>query len=82
MAVHQSANLTRSRRGEVGIAVVGLAMAALGAARAAPQVPTDRFAVSGVHPRRREKSTGPLKQIWRFFGADEPNYATCRAAGS
>jgi xylan 1,4-beta-xylosidase len=21
------------------------------------------------------KSTGPLKQIWRFFGADEPNYA-------
>jgi xylan 1,4-beta-xylosidase len=20
------------------------------------------------------KSTGPLKQIWRFFGADEPNY--------
>jgi xylan 1,4-beta-xylosidase len=21
------------------------------------------------------KTTGPLKQIWRFFGADEPNYA-------
>jgi xylan 1,4-beta-xylosidase len=21
------------------------------------------------------KATGPLKQIWRFFGADEPNYA-------
>ena len=21
------------------------------------------------------KSTGPLKQIWRYFGADEPNYA-------
>ena len=21
------------------------------------------------------KSTGPLKPIWRFFGADEPNYA-------
>ncbi len=20
------------------------------------------------------KSTGPLKPIWRFFGADEPNY--------
>ena len=23
-----------------------------------------------------EKSLGPLKSIWRFFGADEPNYAT------
>jgi xylan 1,4-beta-xylosidase len=23
-----------------------------------------------------EKSLGPLKPIWRFFGADEPNYAT------
>ncbi len=22
-----------------------------------------------------DKSTGPLKPIWRFFGADEPNYA-------
>ena len=22
------------------------------------------------------KATGPLKPIWRFFGADEPNYAT------
>src|SRR5262245_20067242 len=21
------------------------------------------------------RSTGPLKQVWRFFGADEPNYA-------
>src|SRR6187402_777431 len=21
------------------------------------------------------KSTGPLKPIWRYFGADEPNYA-------
>src|ERR1051325_7306826 len=25
-----------------------------------------------------DKSTGPLKPIWRFFGADEPNYATMK----
>jgi len=24
------------------------------------------------------KSTGPLKPVWRFFGADEPNYATMK----
>jgi xylan 1,4-beta-xylosidase len=24
------------------------------------------------------KSTGPLRSIWRFFGADEPNYATMK----
>ena len=24
------------------------------------------------------KSTGPLRPIWRFFGADEPNYATMK----
>lgn len=24
------------------------------------------------------KSSGPLKPIWRFFGADEPNYATMK----
>jgi xylan 1,4-beta-xylosidase len=24
------------------------------------------------------KSLGPLRQIWRFFGADEPNYATMK----
>ncbi|MDC7683585.1 beta-xylosidase [Asticcacaulis sp. BYS171W] len=24
------------------------------------------------------KTTGPLKPVWRFFGADEPNYATMK----
>ena len=24
------------------------------------------------------KSAGPLRPIWRFFGADEPNYATMK----
>jgi xylan 1,4-beta-xylosidase len=24
------------------------------------------------------KPTGPLRPIWRFFGADEPNYATMK----
>ena len=24
------------------------------------------------------KSKGPLRPIWRFFGADEPNYATMK----
>ncbi|MFT3997928.1 MAG: beta-xylosidase, partial [Asticcacaulis sp.] len=24
------------------------------------------------------KPTGPLKPVWRFFGADEPNYATMK----
>ncbi|MCX8475563.1 MAG: hypothetical protein MT490_07160 [Sphingomonas sp.] len=24
------------------------------------------------------KAEGPLKPVWRFFGADEPNYATMK----
>jgi xylan 1,4-beta-xylosidase len=75
MAVHQSANSNRSRRGNVGIAVVGLTMAALLAARAAPQVPAGSTPFPVSIRVDAGKATGPLKQIWRFFGADEPNYA-------
>jgi xylan 1,4-beta-xylosidase len=27
------------------------------------------------------KPVGPLRQVWRFFGADEPNYATMKDGG-
>ena len=75
MAFHQSTQLNRSRRRAAGVGTVILAAAALVAAGDAPQAPAGSppFAVSIRVDAG--KSTGPLKQIWRFFGADEPNYA-------
>jgi xylan 1,4-beta-xylosidase len=75
MAFHQSTQLNRSRRCAAGIGTVIVAAAALVAAGDAPQAPAGSppFAVSIRVDAG--KSTGPLKQIWRFFGADEPNYA-------
>lgn len=75
MAVHQSAQLNRSRRRAAGICSAVLAAAALATAGTAPQAPSGSppFAVSIRVDA--SKPTGPLKQIWRFFGADEPNYA-------
>ena len=43
--------------------------------RGAPQAPSGFADVPRRHSRRRRQATGPLKPIWRFFGADEPNYA-------
>src|SRR5262245_29149693 len=75
MSIHKSIQLNRSRRRAAAIGTVILAAAALVAAGAVPQAPAGSppFAVSIRVDA--SKSTGPLKQIWRFFGADEPNYA-------
>ena len=54
------------------------ALIALGtvAVSAAASVPADPFPVA----IRVDANTdlGPLRPIWRFFGADEPNYATMK----
>jgi xylan 1,4-beta-xylosidase len=71
----------QSSRSNIGraVAVVGFGMllATFGGAlvRGAPQAPAaaQPFPVSIRVDAAR--SIGPLKQIWRFFGADEPNYA-------
>jgi xylan 1,4-beta-xylosidase len=67
--------LTRSRRVIAGIGVLVVATAAFVAVRAAPQVPASASPFPVSIRVDAAKSTGPLKQIWRFFGADEPNYA-------
>jgi xylan 1,4-beta-xylosidase len=67
--------LTRSRRVIAGIGVLVVATAAFVAVRAAPQVPASASPFPVSNRVDAAKSTGPLKQIWRFFGADEPNYA-------
>jgi xylan 1,4-beta-xylosidase len=43
---------------------------------ALPAAPQDAFPVS-IHVDA-SKSVGEMKPIWRFFGADEPNYATMK----
>jgi xylan 1,4-beta-xylosidase len=57
------------------------AVAAAGITVLAQQTPAPASApapASGAFPVAMQvdasKSTGPLKQIWRYFGADEPNY--------
>jgi xylan 1,4-beta-xylosidase len=75
MTVDQSRawNAIRAFTVVLGTAFVGTV--ALAVVRAAPQAPAGAspFPVS-IHVDAG-KATGPLKQIWRFFGADEPNYA-------
>ncbi len=72
----QPLNVTRSRAVKIGICVVLVGAGALAVVRGAPQAP----AASAPFPVSIRvdagESTGPLKPIWRFFGADEPNYAT------
>jgi xylan 1,4-beta-xylosidase len=48
---------------------------AMAVLRGAPQAPTPGAPFPVAIRVDAGKSTGPLKQIWRFFGADEPNYA-------
>jgi len=48
-----------------------LSLLALASTLSAETFPV-QIAVDAAHP------TGPLKPIWRFFGADEPNYATMK----
>src|SRR5687767_13590204 len=57
----------------VGALCVGLG--ALAVVRGEPQAPQAAPAFPVSIRVDAGKSTGPLKQIWRFFGADEPNYA-------
>ena len=75
MRFHQSPQLTRWRPVLIGIPILVVALAALGAVRAAPQVPAAASPFPVSIRVDAAKSTGPLKPIWRFFGADEPNYA-------
>ena len=75
MRFHQSPQLTRWRPVLIGIPILVVALAALGAGRAAPQVPAAASPFPVSIRVDAAKSTGPLKPIWRFFGADEPNYA-------
>jgi len=60
------------------IVAVGVAtMALLAPTSAAPPAATqDPFPVS--IDVDASASMGPLRHIWRFFGADEPNYATMK----
>ena len=57
----------------LGTAFVGTV--ALAVVRAAPQAPAGASPFPVSIRVDAGKATGPLKQIWRFFGADEPNYA-------
>ena len=57
----------------VGAACVGIG--ALVVVRGEPQAPATAAAFPVSIRVDAGKSTGPLKQIWRYFGADEPNYA-------
>src|SRR5688500_18478925 len=60
--------------GLIGFAVL---VANLGQAQASSPIATqDPIAVTIQVDAA--KSLGPLRQIWRFFGADEPNYATMK----
>lgn len=58
-------------------AFCGLASLSLNIGRAAETpAPADAFPVH-IHVDAA-KSKGPVRKIWRFFGADEPNYATMK----
>jgi xylan 1,4-beta-xylosidase len=65
----------RARRVVVAVALTGVMLAGALVARGAPQSSPGfgsfpvSIRVDAASPR------GPLKPIWRFFGADEPNYA-------
>jgi xylan 1,4-beta-xylosidase len=65
---------TRSRMPQMLVSAVLASAFALTIARSAAQAPpVSPFPVSIRVDAAA--SPGPLKQIWRFFGADEPNYA-------
>ena len=56
--------------------VIAVALNLVGQGATPSEPPAAPFAVS-VHVAA-ETVTGPVNPIWRFFGADEPNYATMK----
>src|SRR5215207_853170 len=64
----------RSRAAKVAMCAVLAGAGALAVVRGAPQAPAAASFPVSIRIDAG-KSTGPVKQIWRFFGADEPNYA-------
>ncbi|HWJ55419.1 MAG TPA: hypothetical protein VNR90_04360, partial [Vicinamibacterales bacterium] len=67
---HASTPVRSALLAAIGLATAGASLATHAQAPATPAAP---FAV-GIRVDAA-KTTGPLKPIWRFFGADEPNYA-------
>jgi len=68
----------RNRRIRTSIFLRALVLACLAAtAAAAPDEPQSATFPVLIHVDGR-KTLGELKPIWRFFGADEPNYATMK----
>jgi len=67
---------TRSRFRASLLAAVAVAVAGTWATHAqTPAAPAAGAPFAVAIRVDASKSTGPLKPIWRFFGADEPNYA-------
>src|SRR5687768_4478067 len=62
-----------SRFSGAAIVLVGLGFAVRASGPAAVQDP-----IPVTIQVDAAKSLGPLRHIWRFFGADEPNYATMK----
>lgn len=63
------------RHTELATGLMGLAVGAVLVAAQAPQPPTAAGSFPVSMRVDASASRGPLKPIWRFFGADEPNYA-------
>ena len=75
MTANQSANVTYSRASKVILCAALLGAGTLAVVRGAPQAAPAAAPFPVSMRVDAGASTGPLKQIWRFFGADEPNYA-------
>jgi xylan 1,4-beta-xylosidase len=65
-----------STRIAAAIGVAALAAIALGAQAPGTSAPSSTDTVPVTIRVDAASSLGPLPQAWRFFGADEPNYAT------
>ena len=75
MSADRSLNANRSRATGVIVCAAVVGAGALAVVRGAPQTPAAAPPFPVAIRVDAGKSTGPLKEIWRFFGADEPNYA-------
>lgn len=68
--------LTASLTALAAISFNGITLRAADEAKPAQSAPTNSFPVSIRVDAAKTK--GELRRIWRFFGADEPNYATMK----